>query len=64
MIQQRRKNRNRYELICLEYIYSLNFSLKDFICDSSSPSDEEDPLEFYLKVNRLTNNDSSSRKSV
>ncbi len=61
MIQQRKKNRNRCELICLEYIYSLNFSLKDFICDSS---DEEDPLEFYPKVNRLINNDSSWRKLV
>ncbi|CAF4192758.1 unnamed protein product [Rotaria sp. Silwood2] len=46
-IKQRRKNRN---------------SLKEFICDSSSSSDEEHPLEFYPKVNRLIDNDLSWRK--
>ncbi|CAF0951034.1 unnamed protein product [Rotaria sordida] len=48
-IQQRRKNRN---------------SLKDFICDSSSSSDDGDehPLEFYPKVNRLIDHDLSWRK--
>jgi hypothetical protein len=49
-------------LICFEYIYYLNYSLKDFICDSSS--DEEDPSEFYPKVNRLIDTDSSWRKLV
>ncbi len=43
-----------------------NFSLKDFICHSSSSSagEEEDPLEFYPKVNRLIDTDSSWRKLV
>ncbi|CAF3521109.1 unnamed protein product [Rotaria sp. Silwood1] len=36
--------------------------LKDFICDSSSSSDEEHPLEFYPKVNRLIDHDLSWRK--
>ncbi len=63
-IQQRRKNRNRYELTFILMFDNQNFSLKDFICHSSSSSagEEEDPLEFYPKVNRLIDKDSSWRK--
>ncbi len=49
------------------FFFDLNFSLKDFIRDSSSDeddNDEEDPAEFYPKVNRLINKDSSWRKFV
>jgi hypothetical protein len=65
-IQQRRKKRNRYEFILFKIIFNYqNFSLKDFICNSSSSSAEEekeDPLEFYPKINRLIDQDSSWRK--
>ncbi|UJR29909.1 hypothetical protein I4U23_017457 [Adineta vaga] len=46
-VEQKRKNRN---------------SLKDFICDSSSSS-EEDPSEFYTKVNRIIDKDLSWRQN-
>jgi hypothetical protein len=61
-------NEDRIEIgtdkIFFACVYCLNFSLKDFICDSSSSEEEqeENPSEFYPKVNRLIDNDSSWRK--
>lgn len=50
----------------VSFSIDFNFSLKDFICDSSSEEEkqQEDPSEFYSKVNRLIDKDLSWRQLV